>query len=172
MIRRWTPSQWAVRLLILVAAQGTLWLTVPFGVTPRWGLVVLVAGLAVFTALAPDTAGGTVLLLVLLTWWGLALRGGLDPIAIAGAVGLLVTHVAITLAAYGPGTMPLDRALLVLWARRCVLVLVPVPLVYLVGVTVDGQPAPPGTWAAGLVAAVLAGVGTSIVHTSWGADDE
>jgi hypothetical protein len=61
--------------------------------------------------------------------------------------------------------MPLDRAVVLLWVRRGAAVFVPVPLVYLLAVAVAGEPAPPGVWAGGLVAALVAAVGTNVLHT-------
>ena len=166
MIRRWTPGQWVLRVLVVVASQVAIWLTATEGVAPRWGLVVLVLGLAVFAALSPEAAGGTVLMVVVVIWWGLSLRHeGLHPVVVAAAAALLVTHLCVLLAAYGPGQMPLQRSVVLLWARRGLAVFVLVPLVYLVAVAVDGEPAPAGIWAAGVVAALAAGVGTSLLHT-------
>lgn len=164
MIRRWTPGQWVLRALVLVASQVAIWLTAALGVHPRPFLVVLVVGLAVYAAISPEAAGGTALMLVVVAWWGLALREGLHPAAIGAAAALLVTHLCLVLAAYGPGTLPVSRPLVLLWVRRGLLVLVPVPLVYLVAVAVEGEPAPSGLWAAGVLAAVAAGVGTSVLY--------
>lgn len=161
---RWTTGQWVLRALVLVSAQVATWLTATLGVQPRAFLVVLVAGLAVYAAVSPEGPGGTTVMLVVVAWWGLALREGIHPVAIGAAFALLVTHVCLVVAAYGPGTLPVDRSLVLLWVRRGLLVLVPVPLVYLVAVAVEGQPAPPGIWAAGALAAVVAGVGTSILY--------
>lgn len=166
MIRRWTPGQWALRVLVVVASQVAIWLTATEGVTPRWGLVVLVLGLAVFGAVAPEAAGGTILMVVVVIWWGLSLRHeGLHPVVVVAAAALLVTHVGLLLAAYGPGEMPLQRSLVLLWLRRGLATFVLAPLVYLVAVAVDGEPAPTGVWAGGLVAALVAAVGTSVLHT-------
>jgi hypothetical protein len=165
MIRRWTPGQWVLRALIVVASQAAIWLPAVEGVAPRWGLVVLVLGLAAFAAISPEAAGGTVLMVVMVLWWGLALRGEVPLVTVAGAAALLLTHLCITLAGYGPGTLGLDPALVRLWAARGLAAFAPVPVVWLLAKLVADQPAPPGLWAAGLAAALVAGVATSVLHT-------
>ena len=163
-VRRWTLGQWVLRSLVVLASEVAVWLTATLGVHPRWFLVVLVGGLAVYAAVSPEAAGSTALLLVVVAWWGLALRDGIHPVAIAAAFALLLAHVCLVIAAHGPGSLPVSRGLVLLWLRRGLLVFVPVPLVYLVAAAVQDQPAPPGIWAAGVLAAVAAGVGTSILY--------
>ena len=154
MIRRWTPGQWVLRAVIVLAVLGALFATVPAGATPAPWLVLLVLVVSVVFAVFPDSAAGAGVLVLVVMWWGVGLRDGLHPAALLGATGLLVAHVAATVADLGPGTLPLDRAVLLRWARRGLAVLLSAPLVWAGAPLVRDEPAPAGLWLAGLVAAL------------------
>lgn len=152
-VQLWTPGQWGLRITCVVGLLVGLASTGLVGVWPAWWLVVLVGGLGVGYALAPEAAIGTVAMGFVLAWWGVAFRDGLHPQALVAAAGLVASHVAGVLAAYGPSEMSVDRATVLLWVRRGVLVLAISPLVWLLAIVVRDQPEPDGVWVAGLVAA-------------------
>lgn len=165
MIRRWTPGQWVLRALIVVGVLGALFATVPAGATPAPWLVVLVLVVSLIFAVFPDSAAGSAALLLVVVWWGVSLRDGLHPTALAAAAGLVLAHVAATVADLGPGTLPLDRGVLVRWSLRGLLVLVTAPLAWGVATLVRDQPAPAGLWLAGLVAALVGLLAANLLLT-------
>lgn len=163
LLRTLTPGQWVLRATMVVGLLVALLSTAAAGTAPKLWLVLLVAGLGVAYASLPEQSFGTVAIGVVLAWWGIGLRDGLHPAALLAAAGLLVAHLAGLLVAYGPDRMAVDRATVVLWARRGVTVFLLAPVLYLVAVGVRDQPEPPGLWVAGLGAAlalvVVVGVG-------------
>lgn len=165
MIRRWTPGQWALRTLIVLGVVGALFATVPAGATPAPWLVVLVLVVSLVFAVFPDSAAGAGALVLVVVWWGVGLRDGLHPAALAAAAGLVLAHVAATVADLGPGTLPLDRGVLVRWSLRGLLVLVAAPLAWGVATLVRDQPAPAGLWLAGLVAALVGMLVANLMFT-------
>ena len=156
MIRRWTPGQWLLRTVVVLGVMVALFATVPAGATPAAWLVVLVLLCAGVFAVFPDSAAGAAALLLVVAWWGVGLRDGLHPAALVAAAGLVTAHVAATVADLGPGTLPLDRAVLTRWTLRGVLVLSAAVLAWGVATLVRDQPAPAGLWLAGLFAAFVA----------------
>jgi hypothetical protein len=155
--RRWPPGQWLLRALVVAGPLVALFATVPAGATPRWWLVLLVGGLAGLFALLPESAAGPAAYVLVVAWWGVGLRDGVHPAALLAAAGLLASHLAATVAALGPGTLPVDPAVLRRWGLRGLLVLPSAALTLAVVAVVRDQPAPPGLWAVGL-AALLAGL--------------
>ena len=155
---RWTRGQVVLRGLVLVLAQAATWLTVTDGVAPRPTLVVLVLGLGIFAVLAPESAATVALLGVLVAWWGIAFRGVDHPAVLGAAACVLATHLCLTIASYGPPSLPVSRPLVLLWVRRGVLVYLPVPLLYLLALAIRGEPAPPGMWVIGMLAVGAASV--------------
>ena len=154
MIRRWTPGQWVLRALVVLGVMLALFATVPAGATPARWLVALVLVTSLVFAVFPESAAGAVALLLVVAWWGVGLRDGLHPAALVAAAGLVLAHIAATVAELGPGTLPLDRGVLVRWSMRAALVLLAAPLAWAAAVLVRDQPAPAGIWLAGLVAAL------------------
>jgi hypothetical protein len=161
---RWTRGHYVLRGLVLAFPQVAIWLTRVSGTSPDPKLVLLVLGLSVYAALAPESAASVVLLGVVVAWWGLAFRDLAHPEMVLAALCVLATHVCLTIAAYGPASLPVDRALVLLWVRRGLLVLVPVPLLYVGAVLLQGQPAPPGMWVIGMVCVLGAAVGATLLY--------
>lgn len=157
MIRYWTPGQWGLRAAIVAGVMGALFATVPAGATPAGWLVVLVLGVSLVFAVYPDSAAGAGALALVVAWWGVGLRDGLHPAALLAAAGLLLAHLAATVADLGPGSLPLDRGVLARWGVRGGFVLLAAPLAWGLATLVRDEPAPPGLWLAGLTAA-LAGL--------------
>ena len=155
---RWTRGQMVLRGLVVGLPQVALWLTATAGVDPDPKIVLLVLGLGVFAALAPESTAGVALLGVVVAWWGLAFRDLEHPAVIGAAAALLATHLCLTLAGYGPPSLPVSRALLLLWVRRGILVFLPVPALYFLALALRDQPAPPWMWASGMVAITAAAV--------------
>lgn len=161
---RWTPGQYPLRGLVVVLPQAAIWLTRTAGVSPDLKLVVLVLALSVYAALSPEAAAGVVLLGLVVAWWGLAFRDLAHPAMMLAAACLLGTHVSLTIAAYGPASLPVDRALVLLWLRRGLLVYLPVPVLYWAALRLQDQPAPPGMWMVGMLCVLGAAVGATLLY--------
>ena len=108
-------------------------------------------------------------MLAVLVWWVVALDDGLHPMVLVAVPALLVTHIASVLASYGPGEMPVERALILLWVRRGALLLLGAPLVWGLAVLLRDQPEDPdqpGIWVVGLLAALVATVMAAVALTA------
>jgi hypothetical protein len=133
------------------------------GVWPAWWLVLLVAGTALGHAVAPEASFGTASMGLVVAWWGLGFREGLHPQALVAAAGLLVSHLAGLVAAYGPDRVAVDRSTVLLWVRRGAVLYLLAPLAWAVATVVRNQPEPGGLWIAGTLAALVAVVPVALV---------
>ena len=164
MIRRWSRGQWLLRATVLAGPLVALAATIPAGNGPPWWLVLLVAAITAAFAVYPDSAAGTGAYLLVVAWWGVGLRDGLHPAALVAAAGLLASHLAATVAAYGPSTVALDPAALRRWAVRGLLVLPAAVLAWVVAEAAQDQPEPAGLWAAGLAGLLVAIVAANLLY--------
>ncbi len=160
-------SQLVLRGIVALGLPVGLLASGPAG---RWAPPWLVLGVLVIgivAAVLPESPVVLTGLVLVMAWWTAALDDVLAPGLLAAVVALVATHVAATLAAYGPGHLPVDRRLLGRWAARGLGVALVAPVVWGFARLVEGEPAEPGVWpagvAAGLAAVLLAGAfyGTS-----------
>ncbi len=151
---------WVLRAAVTVAPAVALLLGGVVGPGPGLGLVVVVAVLAGGWAVFPESAAGVVVLIVVVAWWAGGPDGdaALHPIVIAVAACLVLAHVAALLASYGPSEAALRRPLVMLWVRRWLAVLVPVPVLLGVAWLLRGDVDVAGAWTAGLVGVMAATV--------------
>lgn len=155
-MRHWTPGQWVVRLVVLVGPLLALSAEGLQGDGPGWPLLVIVGALSAAFAFYPESPAGSVaFVLVLASWWEGG-AGGVDASALLAAAGLIASHVAAVLAAYGPDDVPLDREVTVLWLVRGAAVFLAAPAVWLLADALRDQPEQTGVWVAGVVAATAA----------------
>ncbi len=159
-------SQLVIRALILLGPVVAVLAAGPAGHWPPWWVAVGMVGLAAAFAALPESPVGAVVMLAVLTWWAVALDDGLHPMVLVAAVALLVSHVASVLASYGPGEMPVERALVMLWIRRGALLLLGVPLVWGLAVLLRDQPDQPGVWVVGVAACLVATVAAAVALTA------
>lgn len=152
---RMSLSNVLLRLLVPVGILGALLSTSLVEVEPAVWLVVLVAGLSIGFAVYPESVVGTFAMIVVLIWWGVALRDGLHPEALVASAGLLLAHLAATVTALGPATLSHEPWVLRRWALRGVGVFLVAPVLWALATALRGQPEPAGVWAGGLVVAVL-----------------
>ena len=155
MTRQWTRGQWALRSVIAVGAVGALAASGLAGAAPPLWMVVLVLAISLGAAVYPDSGAGAGALVIVVAWWGVGLEDGLHPAALLASAGLVAAHVAATVADLGPGSVPLDRAVLLRWSLRGLLVWLSTPVLWGTAVLVRDQPAPSGVWLAGLGAALV-----------------
>ena len=165
-------SQLVLRVLIFLGPVVALLAAGPAGRWPTWWVVTGIVVLAAAFAALPETAVGAGVMLAVLAWWAGALDDGLHPAVLVAATGLLVAHLAATLTGYGPDSMPVDPALVRLWVRRGLLLLLSVPLLWLAARGLDGQPEQPGIWVVGVAAGLAATVAAAVALTAGGTDEE
>jgi hypothetical protein len=115
-------------------------------------------------AVYPDSAAGTGVYILVVAWWGLGLRDGLHPAALVAATGLLASHLAATIANYGPSTVALDPAILRRWTARGLLVLPAAVLAWVVAEAAQDQAEPPFLWATGLAGLLVALVAANLLY--------
>lgn len=151
-------SQVVARLLMLLGPLAALVAAAAADVPPpEWVVVVLVA-LAVGWIFMPESLFGTLCLAVVVAWWGVAELDEVPAEALIAALGLLVAHLAATVAAYGPPEMNVDPATARLWLTRGALVFTAAPGVFLLEALVRDQPEPPGVWIAAMAAIAVGGL--------------
>lgn len=108
LLRAVAPAGAGVVLLLERGAGGA--------VQPWFAAVALAQALLV--AALPDSSACLFLVVLLGVHWALFAPAAVSGWALGAAVTLLVVHLAVTLASYGPPSLVLDRTLLVRWARR------------------------------------------------------
>ncbi|QWF21073.1 hypothetical protein KM427_19290 [Nocardioides sp. LMS-CY] len=165
-------GQLVLRVVVLLGPVVALLASGPAGHWPPWWVIALVVGLAGGFAAFPESPVGVVAILTVLVWWTAALDDGLHPAVLVAATALLASHVAAVLASYGPGEMPVDPALLRLWAVRGTLLLVAVPLVWGLALLLRGEAEEPGIWVVGVATGLVGTVAAGVVLTSRQQEEE
>jgi hypothetical protein len=96
--------------------------------------------------------------------WGLGPRETLHPAVLVAAAGLLASHVAATVTAYGPATLAVEPAVVRRWALRGLLVLPAAGVALVAARLVDGEPERAGVWVAGLAALLVAVIAANVLY--------
>jgi hypothetical protein len=155
-IARISLGEWVLRALIAVTPALAAVCTVGAGEGPPTWFVAVLLLLGIGFAAFPESAVGLVAIVLVLAWWGLGLRDGLDPWSLLAAALLLTGHLAALLVSYGPGELEVDPRVVRLWVGRGLLVVLAAPVFYVVGVVLRYAPEPPGMWVTGLTVAFAA----------------
>ena len=154
-MRHWRGGAqlWVLRALVVVAAVVAVLLRRVVGDAPSPWLVVALAVLAAGWSVFPESAVGIAVLGLVIAEWTLGPDGdeALHPVVVIVAGCLVVAHVAALLASYGPAEAALRRPLVLLWVRRGLAVLLPVPGLLWVAWLLRGDVDVAGAWTAGLV---------------------
>jgi hypothetical protein len=154
----WSVSQLVARLLILLGPVVGMVAAAAAGAPPSGWAIALVLMLSFGWAFYPESAFGTMSLVLVLAWWGRSDLEELPAEMLVAALALLVAHLAALLTAYGPPEMVIDGQTVRLWVNRGAAVFVTAPVVWMLAVVLRDQPEPPGIWIAGMVAIVVAAV--------------
>jgi hypothetical protein len=157
-IRDLTPGGWALRAVIALGPPLALLAASPQGFAPPFWLVLLVVLASLGFAYLPEQYIGSAALLLVVGWWTIDVRGAMPVSVVVSAGALLASHVAATLAAYGPRQLPPDRLIVLRWGRRSVLVWLVAPLLWLVVDAQRGHTTPAAYWVAGLAVALVVAV--------------
>lgn len=169
-LRRLPAEQWLLRAtMVLGLALGAAAPAVD-GHAPGTGYLSVAVALALVAAAAPGSHAGALAMIWVLLGWLLHERTGLGAGVLIAAVGLVAAHVAASLTTYVPPRGAPDGALVRLWLRRGVLVLIPALACWVV-VRLPGAGGEQ-LWAAGALVVVAAGVGVSLVMGGRGRTDE
>jgi len=156
MIAEWTRGQWVLRAIVVLGPVLALLAAAPAGAAPWGWLVVLVGLLAALHARWPESAGGLAAPGVVVVFWAAALGDRLSAWALAAAAGLLASHVAALLAAYGPDALGLDVPTVRLWLPRAGAAFLLAPVVLLVARLLRDRSDTPAAWVVGLAVALVA----------------
>ena len=154
-------DQLVLRSLVVIGASVTIVAAQAAGATPGpWHQGILL-GLAVITALRPESIAGVGLLAGAACTWALTPET-LSPLVLVAAAGMVVVHVSALVVAQGPARMRVDGAQVRRWAARAgflwvagatvwalSVVMLEVPqrrLAYALGLTLLGVIAVTATW--------------------------
>ena len=149
---------WLLRAVLVAGVLVAMLGGVPEGHSPPvWVLVLVLLG-ALGSALRPEHLSLSITMLFVVVWWTATVHGGMPAGLLVAAAGLVTAHVAATLLAYGPPSLPVDPALALLWSARGVLTWVGALLVWGVARTYAGHGTPALFWLGGLTAAVVGSV--------------
>jgi hypothetical protein len=162
MTRGAMPSVWVLRGILAAAVVLALLAGIPEGYRPPVVLVALVVAGSLLAAFRPEHLALSITMTLVLVWWALQLRSEMPVAVLVAAASLTAAHVAATLLAYGPPTLPIDLPLAVLWFTRGAMAWTAALAVWVVARAYTGHGSPGLFWliglAAALVAAVVAGV--------------
>ena len=146
------PSVWVLRAVVVAAVLLAQLAGIPEGYRPPVVLVVLVVAGVLSAAFRPEHLALSITLALVLGWWALHLRSEMPVAALVAAAGLITAHVAATLLAYGPPTLPIDLQLAVLWATRGAMTWTAALAVWVVARAYTGHGSPGLFWLTGLAA--------------------
>jgi hypothetical protein len=157
-----------LRAVIFLGPLVALLAGSPQGHTPEPWLVAVVGILAFTFASMPEHYVGSVVLTIVVVWWVLDVRDGLPLTAVGAAAALLATHVAATVAGYGPPQLAPDGAAIRLWSRRAVLLWVTAPLTWVVVDAEAGRATSASYWVLGLTIGLVLVVLVTSLYPSQG----
>ena len=137
-----TRTGLVLRVVLFLLPCAALAVALP--ARPHVLVVVAVVLCAALWARTPDHLAGGIALALVMVWW--TAHGVLDWRVLVVGVLLLGAHVVATLLSYGPAALPVDPALALLWVRRGLLALVPLPITWVSLRGLDAGLAPPWVW--------------------------
>ncbi len=162
-VARATPlSQRWLRVVVGLGPLVALLAAAPAGEPPPAGLVLVVALVSAYFAIAPESGAGALAMVAVVAWWGRAPDDLLHPSCLVAATALLASHLAALVAGYGPAATPVDPGVRRRWLRRGAAVLVAAPALWVMALVLREGEAPAALWPAGLLAAILVAVVTTI----------
>ena len=157
------PSVWVLRGVLAAATLLALLAGIPEDYTPPTFVVVVVAVGATVSMFRPEHLGLSITSGIVILWWALELRSDMPVAVLVVAAGLIIAHVAATLLAYGPPSLAVDPALVVLWGMRAAMTWTAALAVWVVARAYSGHGSPELFWLAGLAAAGAGAVVGAVV---------
>lgn len=152
------PGVWALRGILAAGLMLALLAGIPEDYTPPLVLVVVVAAASALSAIRPEHLVVSITMGVVIVWWALQLHTEMPVAVLVVAAGLIVSHVAATMLAYGPTSLAIDPALAVLWTMRAAMTWTAGLVVWAVARAYAGHGSPGTFWLTGLAAALVGAV--------------
>jgi hypothetical protein len=162
------PGVWVLRGILVAGLMLALVAGIPEDYTPPVALVVLVAAASVLSAFRPEHLIVSITMGIVIVWWALQLHAEMPVAVLVVAAGLIVAHVAATLLAYGPTSLPVDSALAVLWSMRAAMTWTAGLAVWAVARAYSGHGSPATFWLTGLAAAFVGAVVAAVATPTRG----
>jgi len=132
-------DQLTLRTLVLLGAASAVVAAQAAGARVEPWEQGIVFGLAVITAIRPESVAGVGLLAGATYVWALAPET-LSPLVLLAAAGMILAHVSALVAAQGPARMAVDGAQVRRWAARALLLWLVAAAVWGLSVAVAGLP--------------------------------
>jgi hypothetical protein len=164
MTRDLTRGAWALRVVIALGPPVALLAATPEGFAPPVWLAVLVVLTSAGFAYLPEQYIGSGAMVLVVGWWAVDVRDAMPIAVVVSAGALLASHLAATLAAYGPRVLSPDRAIVLRWTRRGALAWLVAPMLWLVVDAQRGRTTPASYWVAGLAVALVVAVVVATVY--------
>jgi hypothetical protein len=164
MTRGLTLGGWALRAVTALGPPVALLAASPEGLVPPLWLVALVVLLSLGFAYLPEQYVGSAAMVLVVGWWTVDVGPAMPLTVVVASGALLASHLAATLAAYGPRALPVDRAVVLRWTRRGALVWLVAPLLWLVVDAQRGHTTPASYWVAGLAVALVVAVTAATIY--------
>jgi hypothetical protein len=158
MVRGAHRSVWVLRGVLLAGAVLALFAGVPEGYDPPVALVVFVVVGATLSAFRPEHLSLAITMVAVVVWWAYAHDTEMPVAVLVAAAGLLATHVAGVVLAYGPPSLPVAPEVALLWSGRGILAWVAALVVSGVARSYTGHGTPAVFWLTGLAAALVGAV--------------
>jgi hypothetical protein len=159
-----TRGGWALRVVIALGPPVALLAATPEGFAPPLWLGLLVVLASVGFAYLPEQYIGSVAMVLVVGWWAVDVREAMPLAVVVSAGALLASHIAATLAAYGPRVLSPDRGIVLRWVRRGALVWLVAPVLWLVVDAQRGRTTPASYWVAGLAVALVVSLVAATVY--------
>ncbi|PKH38926.1 hypothetical protein SAMN05192575_103403 [Nocardioides alpinus] len=151
-----TPTAWVLRAVLLLLPCAALALALPERPHPL--VIAVVVLCSAWWAWSPDHLAGMVTLATVIAWW--TVHDVVDWRILVVSVLLVGAHLLATVLSYGPDVMAVDRHLAVVWVRRGLLTLVPLPITWVALRGLDADQAPSWVWIAAALTVVVMVVAT------------
>ena len=148
-------------LVVLGAAVAGLGVQLAGAALPLWQQAFLL-GLALVTAVRPESVSGVLMLGVAAYVWSTAPSPS-SPLVLVVAAGMVLAHVAALVAAQGPARTAVDGVQVRLWAARALALWLTSVVVWALVEVLDGGPAHRWAYAAGLGALIVLAVAATAV---------
>ena len=157
--RRVRPGadQLVLRALVVVGGRTTLVAAQEPGARPASWLQVAVTGLALLTALRPESLAGLGLLAGAAYAWG-QVTDTLSPFVLLAAAGMVLAHVGALVAAQGPARMRVDQVQARRWAARALVLWLAAVVVWGLALAAENLPQGRLVYALGLTVLVVVAV--------------
>jgi hypothetical protein len=162
-MRHLTRGGWALRVVIAIGPVVALVVPGLQGFGPPPWLVIVVAAASLAFAVLPDQFTGAATMALVVGSWTVETGAAMPVTVVAASMALLCSHVAATLASYGPTRLPPDLPIVLRWVRRTVLAWLVAPALWLVVDAYRGRVTPASFWVAGLAVALVLAVASATV---------